>query len=176
MSVFDKNQSQRNAFERLLAKIPGFRGYLNKEWRRESDKIERDAIAKAFDNSREPLRRTGRKLADTGGFDGMKVTARINDLENLIEKIADRIRFADYGYSGFFDAVKVGEQELDRMYQFDLALYEKAEELEKRCREVPVLASDPEGLDAEIELLSQLVRQLDRDYDLREKIVTGTGA
>ena len=75
MSIFDKSQSQRNGFERLLAKIPGFKGYLNKEYRRESDKIERDLIAKAFDDAREPLRRTVTKVADTGNFDSLRTVA-----------------------------------------------------------------------------------------------------
>jgi len=40
-----------------------------------------------------------------------------------------RIRYADRGYAGFFDAVKVTEQTLDRVYAFDLALVESIDEI-----------------------------------------------
>ncbi|MBI2923599.1 MAG: hypothetical protein HYY18_21295 [Planctomycetes bacterium] len=173
MTIYDKSQSQKNAFERLLAKIPGFRGYLAKENRRESDKLEREFIAKAFDAAREPLRRTVRAVADSGNFDALRAVAGIDPLEKLVEKVANRVRFADYGYSGFFDAVKIGEPELERLYAFDLALYERAEQLEKRTRELPSLANDGDALKAEVSLLEQLVREIDRDFDQRERIVTG---
>jgi hypothetical protein len=171
MSIFDKSQSQRNGFERLLAKIPGFKGYLAKEYRRESDKIERDLIAKAFDDAREPLRRTVARVADSGNFDSLRCVAGMDPLEKLVEKVGNRIRFADYGYSGFFDTIKVDEAALDRLYQFDLGLYDKAEQLSKRTRELPTLATDPEALRAEIELLTQLVREIDKEFDLREKVL-----
>ncbi len=171
MSIFDKSQSQKSGFERLLAKIPGFKGYLAKEDRRESDKLERGFIAKAFDDAREPLRRTVTKVADTGSFDSLRSVAGLDPLEKLIEKVGNRIRFADYGYSGFFDVVKVDEAALDRLYQFDLGLYEKAEQLSKRTVGLPALASDADALKAEIEMLLQLVREIDREFDLREKVL-----
>lgn len=171
MSIFDKSQSQRNGFERLLAKIPGFKGYLNKEWRRESDKLERDQVAKAFDDAREPMRRTVMKVADSGNFDSLRSVSGMDTLEKLVEKVGNRIRFADYGYSGFFDTVKVDEAALEKLYTFDLGMYEKAETLSKRTKELPGLATDPEALKAEIEMLTQLVRDIDRDFDNREKVL-----
>jgi hypothetical protein len=171
MSIFDKSQSQRNGFEKLLAKIPGFKGYLNKEYRRESDKIERDLIAKAFDDAREPLRRTVQKVADSGNFDSLRCISGMDPLEKLIEKVGNRIRFADYGYSGMFDAIKVDEAALEKLYTFDLGLYEKAEQLSKRTKELPSLAGDPDALKSEIEMLTQLVREIDKEFDLREKVL-----
>ncbi|MEK7466369.1 MAG: hypothetical protein AAB074_03050 [Planctomycetota bacterium] len=171
MSVYDKSQSQKNGFERLLAKIPGFKGYLSKECRRESDKIERDLVAKAFDDAREPLRRTVQKVADTGSFDSLRCISGMDPLEKLIEKVGNRIRFADYGYSGFFDTIKVDDAALERMYQFDLGLYEKAEQLSKRTRELPGLAGDADSLKSEIEMLTQLIREIDKEFDQREKVL-----
>ncbi|MCE9584247.1 MAG: hypothetical protein K8T20_17310 [Planctomycetes bacterium] len=171
MSIFDKSQSQRSGFEKFLAKIPGFKGYLNKEWRRESDKLERAQIAKAFDDSREPLRRTVQKFSDAGSFDSLRAISGMDTLEKLIEKVGNRIRYADYGYSGFFDAVKVDEAALDKLYAFDVGMYEKAEQLSKRSAVMPTLVGDADALKAEIEMLTQLVRDIDREFDLREKVL-----
>ena len=38
--------------------------------------------------------------------------------------MVNRIRYAERGYSGFFDAVKVDETVLGRIYQFDMGLVE----------------------------------------------------
>jgi hypothetical protein len=173
MTVYDKSQSQKNCFERLLAKIPGFKGYLAKETRRESDKLEREFVSKAFERARDPIRLALRKIADGAGFEAMSAAPPLEAVDKLVEKVATRIRYADYGYSGFFDTVKIDEPELEKMYAFDLALYERAEHLEGRCRRLPDLVSDQAALRAESEQLEQLVREIDRDFDQRERIVTG---
>lgn len=173
MSIFEKSQGSLNAFERLLAKIPGFRGYLNKEWRRESDKLEREYIAKSFEYAKDPIRETVRAVANTGSFDALQAVSDIEPLEKLIDRVGNRIRFADYGYSGFFDVAKVNEQSLDQLYQFDLALAERAKRMEDACKALPGLAPDAAALKKEIGKIMALVTELDRDFDQRERIVTG---
>ena len=98
--------------------------------------------------------------------------AGVDTLEKLIEKIGNRVRYADYGYSGFFDTVKVDEAALDKLYQLDLGLYESAEQLTKRTAGLPGLAGDADALKAEIELVTQLVREIDKALDQREKVLT----
>lgn len=47
----------------------------------------------------------------------------INDIESARKKLdraTARVRTADRGYSGFFDPIKVNEEMLGRLYQFDL--------------------------------------------------------
>ena len=36
-----------------------------------------------------------------------------SSIEKLLDSLGNRIRHADYGYTGFFDAVKIGEEELE---------------------------------------------------------------
>ena len=45
MSHLDKITDEMSGFEKLLAKIPGYKGYKEKELRREADKMLRDHIA-----------------------------------------------------------------------------------------------------------------------------------
>jgi hypothetical protein len=46
-----------------------------------------------------------------------------------LRQFIDRVRTASYGYAGFFDAIKINEQELARVYQYDLALLTMNEEI-----------------------------------------------
>ena len=129
----ERARERRNILEQLGAKIPGFRGYLERELRREVDKLQRDWLA--------------------------------NEVEKGLDRLANRIRHADYGSSGFFDAVKIGEAELDRLYAFDLALTETVEYLALQVEQLPETADD--------QMLGRLLdatRGADRKFDERATV------
>ena len=48
----ERARDRRNILEQLGAKIPGFRGYLEREMRREVDKLQRDWLAAQVDRAR----------------------------------------------------------------------------------------------------------------------------
>lgn len=52
---------------------------------------------------------------------------QMDRLMALLDRVSERINHADYGYSGFFDAVKIREEELDRLYEFDAGVLEDVE-------------------------------------------------
>ena len=67
--------------------------------------------------SQKPLERAAEAASRAGSLDV------INDIESArkkLDRVTARVRAADRGYSGFFDPVKVDEQVLGRVYQFDL--------------------------------------------------------
>ena len=106
----------KGGFERLVSKIPGYHGYKEKENRRAADKLLREHLASQLDEQRRGLVNLQRDLLEGGGL------LLVDDLERAVtkvQKLADRIRTASYGYAGLFDAVKVKEEELDALYAFD---------------------------------------------------------
>jgi phage-related minor tail protein len=42
------------------------------------------------------------------------------------DRVSERVNHASYGYSGFFDTVKIKEDDLDRMIDFDNQLVDSA--------------------------------------------------
>ena len=48
----ERARDRRNILEKLGAKIPGFHGYLEREMRREVDKLQRDWLAAQVDRAR----------------------------------------------------------------------------------------------------------------------------
>jgi hypothetical protein len=56
----------------------------------------------------------------------------LDDLEKAAIKLRtfiDKVRRASYGYSGFFDAAKVNEDELARVYEYDSAMLDLVDEV-----------------------------------------------
>ena len=47
--LFDRVTSEQDIFKKLLSKIPGFKGYIERTNRRSSDKLLRDLIADRFE-------------------------------------------------------------------------------------------------------------------------------
>ena len=106
-------RERRNFLERLGSKIPGFNGYLEREMRREVDKLQRDWLATQVDRARFAINGRIRDWSRDGRLDNLD---RASSVEKALDRLANRIRHADYGSSGFFDAVKIGQSELDRIY------------------------------------------------------------
>ena len=122
----DTVSAHMGRFESLMKKIPGYGGYKEKEQRREADVLLRDHLArqlgeqltKAEDVTSQMLVGPGIALLDDMG----KANTR---LQTLI----DKVRTAAQGYAGFFDAVKVKEEELDKLYAFDEQMVAKVDEI-----------------------------------------------
>ena len=106
-------ESEKNFLERIADSIPGIKGYREKESRRDTDKRLREYIAGRIDKIRGEFSSVQSSLAEEGKLDLMDDTDR---LDRRLQKVADSIRFASYGFAGFFDQVKIKEKELDEIY------------------------------------------------------------
>ena len=127
----DMYQSEKNWLEKLADAIPGVKDYREKESRRDTDKRFREYLARRIDGSRATLDDVKREQLNAGNL------AELDDLDRLSQKlfkVANSIRHTSYGYSGFFDQVKIQEAELDRLYQYDISLMSDVESLEKSLK------------------------------------------
>ncbi|NLG50677.1 MAG: hypothetical protein GX552_11250 [Chloroflexi bacterium] len=115
-NLTERVQGSRNKFEELVAKIPGYRGYKQKEERREADKLLRLHIARQYDEQLARLNELQFALTSSKRLDLVVVLERA---ATKLQLLIDRLKTASYGYAGLFDAVKVDEDVLDRMYDFD---------------------------------------------------------
>ena len=117
--ILDKARAGQNALEKIMNAIPGFKGYRERELRRDTDKIQREHLATRLSDVKKALNDAANAATRAGRLDA------INDIETArkrLDKESNRIRYADRGYAGFFDAIKVKEEVLGRVYHFDLEL------------------------------------------------------
>lgn len=114
-----KIEGKYNKVEDLAKTIVGYKGYKDKEVRREADKLLRLQIARGFDEQRRRLNSVQVRLASAGR---MGVLVPMDRVLMRLQFLVDRVKTASYGYAGLFDAAKVREAELDALYTFDSAL------------------------------------------------------
>jgi hypothetical protein len=62
--------------------------------------------------------------------------AELDRLSARMQQMADTIRYASYGYAGIFDVEKIREEELDRLYAFDLSLVDEVEAIQSKVTEL----------------------------------------
>jgi hypothetical protein len=62
---------------------------------------------------------------------------RLTALDTGLDAAANRLRHAGSGYAGLFDAIKVREAELERLYRYDLAMVEAVDALGAEVARLP---------------------------------------
>jgi hypothetical protein len=119
--IHDAARGGQNVLERLMNALPGFKGYREKELRRDADRILRDHLAARLDLLKKPLNAAAAAATRSGALDA------INDIETArkrLDRASNRIRYADRGYAPLFAVLKIDDAALARVYAFDVALIE----------------------------------------------------
>jgi hypothetical protein len=148
----DASDKVRNFMEKLFRMVPGYGGYAEKESRRNTDKVLRMHLAGQLDEVKAVFDRFTADLTRQPGH--LELMTHASSIAKLLEKAGDRLKFADYGYAGFFDNQKVMEPQLDALYQFDLELSQaimdikaKSSALRPEPAELAALLEDLRGFD-----------------------------
>jgi hypothetical protein len=168
--MFDKVTSSQDIFKKILGKIPGFGGYIERENRRSADKLLRDTVASRFEEVWKRISALQKDLVNQGAIEFL------DDMESSAIKyrqFIDRVRNASYGYSGLFDAVKINETELAQVYQYDLAMLTLADEANQAVDTVEASIGS-EGLPAAIRNLNSHATAVIKAFNKRAEVVLGS--
>lgn len=166
-SGYDAARGERNLLERLRARIPGFAGFADRELRRDVDKLQREEIAAALRELKGRLRETARDFTDAGRLGSLD---RFGRLDARLDRLAESIRFADYGASGLFAPDKIGEPELERLYRHDLSLLDDVDELGRLAEAIPRPGGEPP--EPALDALLDRVRQVEAKWAERETVIS----
>jgi hypothetical protein len=118
--------------EKIMLVVPGFRGYKEKEQRREADKLIRNFIYSGLHEARNDLQDIYQAVADGRTPEDLRP---IDQLTAIFDRVSEKVNHASYGYAGFFDAIKIDEDDLDRMIDFDTQLIDGAKGLAQRVED-----------------------------------------
>jgi hypothetical protein len=165
-------QGQMSLPEKIAAFVPGFRGYKEKELRRESDRLIRSHLYLKLSIEKTDLREIEQKLADRRYFD---VLTDMDRLLAKMDRVVEKINHASYGYSGFFDAIKVREDNLDHMIDFDSKLIDGVNAL---TTEIDAFKADlasgvTTNLKTRVQNVTDKLESLENTFDQRNEVILG---
>jgi hypothetical protein len=164
--AYQEARASRNFLERLGEKIPGYRGFQDRELRRDVDRSLREHLAAELGRLKALLRDRARAFTDAGKLAALNGFDR---LDRQIDGLSQAVRFSDYGATGLFDPVKIGEAELERLYQFDLSVVDDLAQLESDVAALPAPGGDDPG--PALDRLQQSARALDGKWRQREQVI-----
>ncbi len=168
MDITEKVRGALGGLERLAASIPGYKGYKEKEMRREADKLLRMHLARQLEEQWRRLPDLQKRLIEAGQLE------LVDDLEGAVmglQTIVDRLKTASYGYAGFFDAIKVKEEQLDALYRFDEALLNEVPKVAEGIDRVATAIAAREGMAEAIADLAATVRKIGETLHQRQDVM-----
>lgn len=155
----------KESIQGLMMKVPGYKGYAEKENRRDADKELRMAISAAYTSQVTRITRLQERLINRGDF---AATEQLDRVITRLQHLADRIRTASYGYTPLFERNEtLDETMLDRLYTFDL---EMANGIDGIASLINDLSEKSEVEQTGEELLAKL-DELHRTFDQRAHLI-----
>lgn len=170
--LYGKIESESTGLGRLLSKLPGFGGYMERSRRRQADKMLRDAISARLEETRLRLSNVHQELSRDiiKAIDFAEPLGRAySRLMGLVGKIKD----APQGYSGFFDATKVDEQDLARIYDFDAQMLTYAETIEAEVNALQEAVREDSAIGEHIRTLDAAVQDANAAFNKRQEVLRG---
>lgn len=164
----DKVTEEKDLLGKLQNSVAGFVGYYDRERRRDADKLLRDTVADRYEEQWD------RVSAIQAQMVAGKMLEFVDDVEVAAIKIrtfVDRVRGAPRGYAGFFDAVRINQDELDSLYQYDLELLDNVDRVAEAVDGLETAMSNRDDLPAAIDNLVKAATESTRAYDRRTEAV-----
>ncbi len=92
-----------------------------------------------------------------------------------MDRITEKVNHASYGYSGFYDIVKIKEENLDRMITFDNQLLDEVNALTAAIEDLKaqLLSGNYSNLKDKIQTVTDKFELLEDTFDKREQIILG---
>jgi hypothetical protein len=170
-TVMEASKDNRGIFERICLWIPGYRGYRQKNIRRDVDKEIRSEVARSIEECKSFLAEIQRGVVENGDIQMAKTVERVRVKTDTYLK---NIESAEAGYSGIWEATKTLEDELEAVMEWDAKLLESAYDLKKLLK---MTWSKVDGgsvdIKSDIREIERFLLDLDEGLGTRMKVIRG---
>lgn len=150
----EKVVQDRSIIAKIQSVIPGFSGYRAGEDLRAADNMLRIQVADKLASIRDDFEGTRSILLDNGQLEGLD---KVGTLVSKFKTVEGEIRHAAQGYSGIDARIKIGEAQLNKLYEFDLSMATLLTDLSAEVAKIKSLAATG-GLDYKQALASLAIK------------------
>jgi hypothetical protein len=151
--------------------LPGYKGYREREDSRNTDKLLREFLSKKLRDGRAQFDEVKLSIANSGNLDLLNPAEKVTQ---TLTKVTDRLRFANYGFSGkWFGKDKIDVERLERVHDFDQQLAGNVDQIQKQIQDLE--QADQAQIQAMLQDLQKTIRELDGALSEREQILRNMG-
>jgi hypothetical protein len=167
-----KGIDDRSLLEHIAMFVPGYRGYRERNIRRDMDQLIRKHVFSVMKLGIKDLEWAYREAVNFGP------SARVEEINRITmktDKISQQVYHAKYGYSAIWQTVKVKENELSELIRFDASLIDQANKVKVATGTIRESARK-HGFEAMFDLVDQYDIDLDEVVLLlsrRDEVILG---
>lgn len=167
-TVKSKMKSDMGLFEKIKMYIPGYKGYKEKNLRRDADRAVRQELSRTIQGAKADLAEIQRGLIDD--FDLMMDIERIR---TKVDKYDIDIKKAVNGYSAFHDSVKILEDDLDRVMSWDAKILDDIQAMREATEKILDMVDEGTLARKDLRKYERCVDDMIEAYNEREAIMKG---
>jgi membrane-associated HD superfamily phosphohydrolase len=165
-------EEDRGILKKIQSVIPGYAGYRRREDIRQADSQLRTQMADRLHDVRAALEESRRSMVDNMVTEGIEA---IGSLINKTTALEGRVRHAEQGYSGFSAAIRIEENELNRLYEYDYAMVASIQDLMRQASELKLAvdASDAARTKGSVDAIRANLTNFTRAFEERIPRIAG---
>ncbi len=167
-TVKSKMKSDMGLFEKIKMYIPGYKGYKEKNLRRDADRAVRQELSRSIQGSKADLAEIQKGLIDD--FDLMMDVERIR---TKVDKYDIDVKKAVNGYSAFHDSVKILEDDLDRVMAWDAKILDDIQAMREATEKILEMVDEGTLVRKDLRKYERCIDDMLEDYNQREAIMKG---
>lgn len=171
--IRERIEDDRGLLKKIQMFVPGFRGYRIKEDLRDADRMLRNQLAdnigllcSDIENARSmmPIKFNSKDPEYIGG------------IINSYKKLESLVRHAEFGHSGIAADISFKEDELNRLYEFDLKLFENLDDIKQvnNCLKSHVVSGSSDSIVNETISIRNLLDNFETEFNRRIDVVQST--
>jgi hypothetical protein len=146
--------------------LPGIGSYQDKESLRQSDKKLREFLSSQLSDYMKTIEKLKTDISRRGSLSFLR---ELDDITRRMDTLSRSLRFASRGYAPVFDSDQVGEDALQRLFQFDQSL---KQDIDLADPLVSKISERSEALDpALLKELDEILLRIEKRIDERERLL-----
>jgi hypothetical protein len=166
----EKVVQDRGIIAQIQRFVPGFSGYRAKEDLRAADSMLRLQLADRIADVRADVEACRAAMVENGEIEGLD---RVGGIVNRLKSVETQVRHAEQGYSGISAKIRVGEPELNKLYEYDLGLFTTVAAMGGDAAGLKA-APDTAAINQGLTKLNASIDGFETTFKKRMKTVTGT--
>ena len=173
--IRQKVEEDRGLLKKIQMIIPGYRGYRIREDLRDSDKMLRMELAKKLALQRKQMEESREEIAQSMPMS--KSLVSIGGVISQYKKVEGVMVHSDSGYSGLAADIKFKEDEMNRLYDYDLSILENIQFIDQAIGEMrSAIGGEQDGeIMNAVKSVKMRLTGLEEKFAKREAVISGIG-
>jgi hypothetical protein len=171
--IRERVEEDQGILKKIQSFIPGFRGYRRTEDLRDADRMLRMQLADRLGKQRRGLEECRGMLVTSFGSPELDT---IGGLINQFKKVEGEVTHAEMGYSGIAADIKIKEDALNSLYEFDAAMIDHIASINASIDSLKnsLMAADESTSHKDLMNIKARINDFEDQFDRRMNVIQGT--